>query len=246
MSSLSEVAVEPVPVATPKRYSWSVFASACPKYWRAFVVFLLLMVVNAVVQPLLTLPGVVPSLTSPTFLLLALVSAAVLLLTTGLSISAALQVPEGKVSLAAAWRQLAPNLGNFALWTVLWGLAIIIGLALWVIPAAIVIILTPFVPYAAAGGQRNALKANFQAIGARKGRFVVTLIVSAVLFFLLHLVVSLLNFLITNAIGFAIAWIVIGLFVPWVQVAWALLYRSTPIGAELAGAESSAEQPAVD
>lgn len=231
VSSVSQGTGSDAATEAPKQYGRSVFATACGRYWRALWIFLLVMVVNAIVQPLLTLSDVIPSLSSPTFLLLTLISYAVLVLSLGVIISAALLVPTGKVTLGQALAQLKANLGNFVLWTVVWTVVVIIGLSLWVYPGLIILLITPFVPIAAAAGQRNAFKANFQAIGARKGRYVVTLIVSLVFFVMLYVVIALFNWLITGVPGYFIGWLILGLVGPWLVTGYALLYRSTPVGA---------------
>lgn len=231
VSSVGPATEDTESTGAPKEYGRSVFLTACGRYWRALWIFLLVMVVNAIVQPLLTLSNAIPSLTSPTFLLLAFISYAVLVLSLGVIISAALMVPTGKVTLAQALAQLKANFGNFVLWTVAWTAVITIGLSLWVYPGLIIMLITPFVPISAAAGQRNALKANFQAIGARKGRYVVTLIVSLVFLVLLYVVIALFNWLITDVPGYVIGWLVLGLVGPWLVTGFALLYRSTPVGA---------------
>ncbi|MEI8083914.1 MAG: hypothetical protein WCI74_18915 [Actinomycetes bacterium] len=230
MSTVSEVTEDNGTEAAPKQYGKSVLATACARYWRAWQVFGLVLVVNVVVQPLLTtLPGV-PSLTSPRFMVTALVSFAVLLFSFGFLICAALLVPNGRASIGTTWAHLKENLGGFVVWTVVWTIVVIIGLSLWVYPGLVILILTPFVPIAAAAGNKNPFKANFQTIWARKGRFVVTLIITLAFFLALQVIVALFNWLVTGVPAYVIGWFILCLVGPWLLTAFVLLYLSTPVG----------------
>lgn len=221
--------------AMPKVYGRSVFSTSRQKYWGAFLVFLAIMIVNAVIQALLTRPGVIPNLTSPQFLGLALVSYAVLVVSLGLIISCGLQISAGKVSFANAFSGAAKHFWKFVLWTSLWAAVITIGLALYLFPGLILIILLPFVPIAALDGAKNPLKANFQAIGARKGRFVITLIVSLIWLVLLWVGIGLTNWLVTGSWADFFGWLALVFIGAWLVTGWCLLYRSTPVGAGNAG-----------
>ncbi|MEI6622288.1 MAG: hypothetical protein WCP28_10315 [Actinomycetes bacterium] len=241
MSAVSQVTDEKRHEAAPKQYGRSVLATACARYWRAWQVFLLVLVVNVVIQPLLTtLPGV-PSLTSARFMVTALVSYAVLLFSFGFLICAALLVPNGKAGIGATWARLKANLGGFVVWTVAWTVVVTLGLSLWVYPGLVILILTPFVPIAAAAGHKNPFKANFQAIWARKGRFVVTLIITLAFFLALQVIVALFNWLVTGVPAYAIGWFILCLVGPWLLTAFVLLYLSTPVGAAALAGSSAPE-----
>ena len=214
-----------------KQYGRSVLLTAGARFWRATLVFLAVMVVNAIVQPLLALPGIIPSLGSISFWLLSLASYAVMVLSLGVICSAALGVANGKVSIRAALAGLRPNFWNFVLWTVVWTIAVVIGLSLWTIPGYLVMILTPFVVLAAADGKRNALAANFSAIKGRLGRYVVTVLFSLIVFLFMYVVVGLTSWITTGAPAAVLCWIFLGIVGSWLLTAWALLYRSTPVGA---------------
>lgn len=204
--------------------------TASVRFWRAAGIMLAVILINAIIQGLLVAPGVTPQLNNPVFLLMALVSLASLVIGALLMATAALEVWAGRISIRRTIRLALPNLAWFTVVTLIWAVIALIGLSFYTWPGLVILALTPYVPLAAANGQRNVLKANFLAIRERFGRYVVTLVITGLFFFLLGLLESLFNFLIFGGASAFIAMFFGGLIVSWLAVGWALVYRSTAIG----------------
>lgn len=221
------------PDTVERQYGHSVLASACSRWWRGALVMLVAIIVNALIQMLLIAgdPRPADSLLGGAFFLLALCSLVVVLLAGSLITATALSVSGGHVSFGAALSLARRHFWKFALWTFIWGLVINIGMMIYVIPGALIAAVTPFVVLAAADGRPNPLAANFRAIGSRFGRYLITVILSGILLFVFHLLSAANTFFIAGNPSVFIMWFVFGLLSSWLAVGWALLYRSTPVGA---------------
>lgn len=209
----------------PPLYRVSVLATGFARMWRAWRVVLPVVVINAVVQGILLLSGVLPYLTF-VFVLTALVSFVVLVASFGLIAAAMLQAVEGPVSAGAAVESLRARTWPLLAWSFGLALVAIAGFSLYVIPGFIILALTPYLLLAVIDGKRNPLAVNFRAIGARWGRWLITVLLMGVICFVMWFLSALDGFFVTGAPGAIIAWLVLGMVSAWFVCAWALIYRS--------------------
>lgn len=227
---------KPTEAAKPKAYGHTVFFTAAARYWRAVWVYLLVIVVNAIAQAILILPdGDLPGLNG-LFIIKAILSYLVMVWALSLMVSAALQTPNGKVSIGAAFKGSRANIGKFFGWTLLWTVVCAILLMFYVYPGLIAMMVLPFVIFAASDGQSNPFKANFQAIGSRFGRYLITLLVTLVFLSGLYVFAGLSAFVYPYFFASLWMWLICGIVGSWLITGWALLYRSTKVGAKPVGA----------
>ena len=209
----------------PSLYRVSVLATGFGRMWRAWTIVIPVIVVNAAVQGLLLLPGVLPYLTVP-FIVVALLSLVVLVLSFTLVATAMLGATTGRVG----WADVTTGLGRRYLLVLAWAagllVVVLIGVSLYVVPGLIVIALTPYLLLAVVDGQRNPIAVNFRTIGARWGRWAITVIVMGVLCFGIWFLSVADGFFVTGALGAIVGWLAIGLIAAWFTCAWALVYRS--------------------
>jgi len=209
----------------PSLYRVSVLATGFGRMWRAWTIVIPVIVVNAAVQGLLLLPGVLPYLTVP-FIVVALLSLVVLVLSFTLVATAMLGATTGRVG----WADVTTGLGRRYLLVLAWAagllVVVLIGVSLYVVPGLIVIALTPYLLLAVVDGQRNPIAVNFRTIGARWGRWAITVIVMGVLCFGIWFLSVADGFFVTGAPGAIVGWLAIGLIAAWFTCAWALVYRS--------------------
>ena len=206
-------------------YRVSVLITGFARMWRAWRVLLPVVIVNAVVQGILLLSGVLPYLTV-VFVLTALLSFVILVASFGLIAAAMLQAVEGPVSAGAAIDTLRARTWPLLAWSLGLVLVAIAGFALYVVPGFIVLALTPYLLLAVVDGKRNPLAVNFRTIGARWGRWLITVVLMGVICFVMWFLSALDGFFVTGAPGAMIAWLVLGLVSAWFTCAWALIYRS--------------------
>lgn len=206
-------------------YRVSVLATGFARMWRAWRVLLPVVVVNAVVQGILLLSGVLPYLTI-VFVLTALLSFVILVASFGLIAAAMLQAVEGPVSAGAAIDTLRARTWPLLAWSLGLVLVAIAGFALYVVPGFIVLALTPYLLLAVVDGKWNPLAINFRTLGARWGRWLVTVVLMGVVCFVMWFLSALDGFFVTGAPGAIIAWLLLGLVSAWFTCAWALIYRS--------------------
>lgn len=216
----------------PKVYGHTVFITAMVRYWRAVWVFLAVILVNAVLQTILVLPeGTVPSF-NLLFIIKGIVSYLVMVGCLSVMVAAALQIPDGKVSFGSALSAARANFAKFLGWTVLWTLICVIGFMFYVYPGLILMAILPFVIFAASDARTNPLKANFQAIGSRIGRYLITLIVTLAFLAFLYVFAGLSAFVYPYVFAAFWMWLICGIVGSWLITGWALLYRSTKVGAK--------------
>ena len=206
-------------------YRVSVLVTGFARMWRAWRVLLPVVIVNAVVQGILLLSGVLPYLTI-VFVLTALLSFVILVASFGLIAAAMLQAVEGPVSAGAAIDTLRARTWPLLAWSLGLVLVAIAGFALYVVPGFIVLALTPYLLLAVVDGKRNPLAVNFRTIGARWGRWLITVVLMGVICFVMWFLSALDGFFVTGAPGAMIAWLLLGLVSAWFTCAWALIYRS--------------------
>ena len=206
-------------------YRVSVLAVGFVRMWRAWKIVIPVVIVNAALQALLLLPNVLPYLTVA-FVIVSLLSLLILVKAYNFVAAAMLQAAVGPVE----WRAVYANLWHryFVLlaWSVGLLILVLIGVSLYVVPGLIVIALAPYLLLAVVDGKRNPLAVNFKTIGARWGRWLVTVIIMGVLSFGVWFLSALNGFFITGAPGAFIGWILIGFVASWFTCAWALVYRS--------------------
>ena len=206
-------------------YRVSVLVTGFARMWRAWRVLLPVVIVNAVVQGILLLSGVLPYLTV-VFVLTALLSFVILVASFGLIAAAMLQAVEGPVSAGAAIDTLRARTWPLLAWSLGLVIVAIAGFALYVVPGFIVLALTPYLLLAVVDGKRNPLAINFRTLGARWGRWLVTVVLMGVICFVMWFLSALDGFFVTGAPGAMIAWLLLGLVSAWFTCAWALIYRS--------------------
>lgn len=206
-------------------YRVSVLVTGFARMWRAWRLLLPVVIGNALVQGILLLSGVLPYLTI-VFVFTALLSFVLLVASFGLIAAAMLQAAEGPVSAGAAIDTLRARTWPLLAWSLGLVLVAIAGFALYVVPGFIVLALTPYLLLAVVDGKRNPLAVNFRTIGARWGRWLVTVVIMGVICFVMWFLSALDGFFVTGAPGAIIAWLVLGLVSAWFTCAWALVYRS--------------------
>ena len=213
-------------------YRVSALASAAVRLWRGWTVIVPVVIANALLQALLVWPAFTYDSGWYT-LVSAVVSAVVFLLAYGLVGVAALGVPSGRVGWKAAWAALRIRLAPYSLWAVLLLVVVAIGLAFYTVPGLLVLAATPFLLLASLDGRRNPLAVNFRTIGRRFWRWLVTMAITGVGVLVGSLAAGFTAFFWRGGIASALVWLVAGLLLAWVTVAWALIYRSAwpPVGA---------------
>ena len=149
----------------------------------------------------------------------------------GLLLAAALDAVTGRAGLGAAWERLRLRFVPYLLWSVGLLLVVMVGLALYTVPGLLVIAVTPFLLLAVMDGRPNPLAANVRALGARWGRWLVTVVIMGIVAAVLWLLTALNSFFVTGSVAAFISWLVLGLVAAWFTTAWAMVYRSTPVGA---------------
>ena len=202
-----------------KQYGWTVLGTGLWRMWRGFLPFVVVALVNALVQAsLLSL--------SPFWLALG-ISAAVLLISFALTAHIAYR----SVSQRSGVGDLTEaDLARFALWVVGWTLVVSTGLAFYFWPGVILLALTAFIPVAAAAGAGNPLTANVVAIRERPFRWLLTVGISLVVILIVWLLSGLNAFFIRGWVASFTTWLLIGFVAAWLLTAWSALFRSTVAG----------------
>ena len=210
-------------------YRHSVLVAGLRGLGRAWLPLLVAVVVNALVQALLTKPSE-PTPTDWGFIALGVISLVVLLVAFAVITAAALEAVVGRVSFSLVLSRIAAHWVLFTVWTVLVVAAVMLGLLVYIVPGILVAFLTVFVTFAAMDGHADALLTNLRAIASRPGRWLITGVIMALFVSGAWLVAALSGFFIGGVVGSLVVWVVFGLFAAWFQCAWAALYRSTPAG----------------
>ncbi|MFN8129338.1 MAG: hypothetical protein U0R28_11110 [Candidatus Nanopelagicales bacterium] len=205
---------------TTQEYGISVLATGFARMWRGVLPFVMVALVNAVVQASLLY-------LSPFWLALG-ISAAVLLISFALITQIAVRSVSGRSGLADL---VGGDLLRFSLWVIGWTLVVSAGFALYFWPGVLLLALTAFIPVAAVTGARNPLAANFRAIRARPWRWLVTVLITLLVVLVVWLASALTTFFIGGWIAAFGTWLVIGFVAAWLLTAWSALYRSTPAAA---------------
>jgi len=193
--------------------------------WRAWRIILPVVIVNAAVQASLLIPGVFPYLSLP-FVVLSLLSFVFLATAFGVVAVAMLHATRGAVVAQSVWSQLRERWFALLVWSLILVVVTTLGFALYVVPGLFIIAVTPYVLLAVVDGRGKPLWVNFRTIGVRWGRWLITIIVLAVMCLIVWVLALLNAFFIGDAGGAFIAWIALGLVASWFVCAWALIYRS--------------------
>lgn len=231
MSTTTTETAEPASKEKPREYGFSVLVTGFARMWRGFKPAIVVILVNAVIQALLVIGDPVFGVDGALIYLLALVSAIAIIATAAYITAIGLGAVEGKVTFRDATARVKSNLWVYLAWLIGLGIVTLLGTLLYTLPGAIISALTPFVTIAAMAGQKNALAADFKAIGARPIRWIVTLIFTALVGFVVWLIAAGNTFLITGPIAAFITVTIVGFIGLWFATAWSCLYRSTPVGA---------------
>ena len=205
-------------------YRVSVLAVGLVRMWRAWQVIVPVVIVNALVQGLLLLPGTLPYLTIP-FAISALLSFIALAASFGAVAAAMLQAVTGPVSARTAFGTLRARAWALLAWSLGLVVLVTLGFALYIIPGFVLLALLPYLLLAVVDGQRNPLAVNVRTIAARWGRWIVTVLAMGLICLVMWLLSALDGFFVTGAPGSVIAWLVLGLVASWFTCAWALVYR---------------------
>lgn len=220
----------PAAPAKPKVFGFSALVTGFARMWRGLVPAIVVIVLNAVVQALLTWwnPQVALSFA---FVVAFLISAAVLIVWFAVLSRTALGAVSGRVSVPEAISGTRGVLPRFTVWVVAQWLLILIGFLIFPGLGIVVGIVTAFVPLAAADGQANPVVANFAAIKDRWGRWLLTSVIVVVLALILLLLSAVNVFFIHGLMASLIFWLVFGFVAFWLLTAYAAIYRSTRVGA---------------
>jgi hypothetical protein len=180
--------------------------------------------VNAAIQVILVVPDPTASLTVG-FLLGALASGLAALATLALIVATCV-APDG----AGVKSLLRARGGRFALWTVGLAIVVVVGLILpTTLLGFLVLAVTPYLLIASMASSRNPLAENFTAIRRRPLGFLLRLLLTGLVAFLLFLLAVLTSFFITGWIATAITVTVVGLAVWWLTRVWTRAYeRAVP------------------
>jgi hypothetical protein len=204
-------------------YRVSALGSAAVRMWRAWSVIVPAIAANAIAQALLALPAYTyGSLAVP---LTAVGSALALLVAYGIVIAAALEATEGPVAWSRTWTRVRTHGLRYAIWAGLLALVAIVGFAIFTVPGVIVLALTPFLLPAALDGANNPLRANFDTIRRRFWRWLVTVVIAGALLVVAIIAAGFTTFFARGALAALIVWVIGGLLIAWLTVAWTLIYR---------------------
>jgi MFS family permease len=187
--------------------------------------FVIIAVINAVVQTLLIVPQPIFGLNTPLFLVLAAISTVSILLATAAILGTILSIGERPLSLRNSARRIRPRAWLFLGWTLLWLVLIVAGLLIWIIPGLIVAAVLPFVGIAIADGNTRPFVANLHAIQVNVGAFIGALAATFVVLFFLYLIGAGLAFLLPGVLAAFLTWIYVGLIGAWIIRGWVRLYR---------------------
>lgn len=210
-------------------YGFSALFTGARRMWRGLVPFAAAIGFNALVQTPLTYPQVVPGLSWGS-VALAAVSAVLLIGTLAVMVATALRVAPrgaGHVGLGEAIKGAREHWGWFALWTVVVvGLATL-GFAFGTYPGILVLMFLPYVGFAASQGIGHSLWANFKAVLDRPFRWLVTVLISALVLTVAQLLGAFNAFFISGMPSVAIWWVLFGIIQAWLLTAWASIWLST-------------------
>ena len=206
-------------------YRFSALLTALARMWRGWRIIVPVVLINAIVQALLQWPPFTYE-TGWLTALTALLSAAMLGIAFACVAIAALHVTDSPVRWVTVGETLRTTGRSYALWAIAWIAVVFIGTLLTPIGGLVVAGLLPFLLLAALDGAANALLTNFQAIGRRLWRWLLTSLIVGVGLVLGGIVGGFVVFFNRPPTAPLISWLIAGLLASWVTTAWALIYRS--------------------
>lgn len=183
---------------------------------------LLIILVNALVQAVLTYVDAQSGF-NVGFLLGLVVSAVMALLLYAVLTACALQAvgpPEPSVT-----TRVRQNLAMFGVWVLFQWFLVLVAAIIHPFAVLLVAVLTPFLPIAAMDGERNALGANFRALGRHVGRWLVTSVILLIAGVVLYLLAAVNTFFVKGTPASLFFWLAVGIVAWWLLTAWALVYR---------------------
>lgn len=207
----------------PAGYRFSALFKALVVMWRTTGPALLVIVLNTVVQGVLTWLNTQSGF-SIGFLIAVLVSGVSVMALYAVLTSCALGAVDRDGQSVVG--RVKSHAGAFIGWALLQWLAVL--LVTLIHPALVLLVAaaTPFLPIAAMDGQSGALGVNFRTLGRKFGRWLVTtviLLVAGIIFFLLAAVDV---FFIKGTPAAIFFWLIIGVVAWWLLTAWTLVYRA--------------------
>ncbi len=226
----------PSKAALPKEYGFSALLTGCGKMWHGVLAAMVFIVLNAVIQAVLTWWNPQSGLNAA-FIIAFVVSIVSMLVTFAVVTRVSLDSITGRVSLGSALAGVRANAVHFGLWVVVQWLAITVGLMIFWPLGALIAALTPFLPLAAADGQANPIKANFSALKDRWGRWLITAVLISLGYLIWFLLMAVNVFFVKGFPASLLVWFVGGILGWWLLTAWAAIYRSTAVGAAPKGDE---------
>ena len=210
-------------------------ASAFVRMWRAWRILVPVILVNLSIQAI----TVWAPFTYDTGLWAfgsALVSGLALWIAFAFVCAAALAVSHGPVRWSSVLRSVRNNVLRYVVWSLVWGVAVAVGLALFVLPGIIVLFLTPFLALAILDGQPNPLKSNLRAIRTRFWRWLITCALALLVLTIAWFASGFVVFFLRPPLATVPVWLVGGWLVAWFMTAFAMIYRSS---AALGGSTSA-------
>ncbi|MGV1037058.1 MAG: hypothetical protein ACOYD0_08535 [Candidatus Nanopelagicales bacterium] len=221
---------EPSAGTSNRQYGISVLLTGLAHLVRHPLGFIIVILINAIVQMLLIMWTPVTS-DSLAFWASSTISLVSLLICYSWICHLALATVDGTIGLRELFSTTTKGLGLFLGWVILELIAVFVLASLWFWPGLIAMLLMPFVAIAATDGKRNAVKVNFVAIKQRLGRYLVTVIFWIIIIAVAWLLVILGSITLpTFALGL-FGWLFKGLIGAWLTCSFAVLYRSTAVGA---------------
>lgn len=205
-------------------YRISSLAFAFVRMWRGWRVLIPVIVLNAVIQALLIWPAFTYG-SGVWVLASAVISAIALAASFALAAASALRVADGPVRWADITTGLHLNALRYLIWALIWGVAVAIGFALYVLPGVIVIAATPFLALAVLDGQARPLRANFSVLRACLGRWLITILLVVVVGVVCWNVSGFAAFFLRGPFATLLVWLVGGWLIAWFTTAFALIYR---------------------
>ncbi|MDQ1307976.1 MAG: hypothetical protein QG671_3810 [Actinomycetota bacterium] len=235
-STTTDVASAPAKAPLPKRFGFSALLTGCAKMWHGVLPAMVFIVVNAIIQSVLTWWNPQSGLNAA-FIISLIVSALSVLVAFAVVTRVSLDSISGHVTLGQANSGARRTLVHFSLWVLVQWLAITVGLMIFWPLGALIAALTAFLPLAAADGQANPIRANFSALKDRWGRWLITSLIISIGFVIWFLLMAVNVFFVKGFPASLLVWFVGGILGWWLLTAWAAIYRSTAVGAASDGDE---------
>lgn len=204
----------------PRVYGFSVLLTGLARIGRQPLAFILIILLNAAIQGLLTYWTPLNS-HDPAFYVSAFVSFASRVISFALTCQLGLATVDGKITLGELFRSTWRRFGLFFGWVLIELVAIWILTVLYFWPGMIFMLLIRFVALAAMDGQKNANKANFLAIKERVGRYLVTMVFWILIMVFSDALVALGSITLSPSVVAFIGWVYRGFIGVWLTCAFA-------------------------